>query len=454
MPDSQPQRPQSSGSPGNPLAQGRTSDDGAALLLGGARLADGRKVDVRLAGAADRGGRHRRQSRGRAAPCYRSRRLSAATRPRGTARPRLHGVLRGVGRAGRIREGRGPAARHGSGADPARPRRHGVALACAHGELHGLDALEAVLQAGRSLRGLTDLSVVAVPRVLTGTAGVGGPCPPARRRDDGRIRRRRLPRCDPDPGGYVEAVLQVAVRARLSGRSAHTRKRSRPAHPPRGGGRRVAPGVTIGPCGGLGRLRKVAARAAERLAAAGVSVVCLPQGGCADADAVGPSGADGGGSGAHPWATCATARRRLIRPRSSGPYPRRGAAPPRYNRCVPPGYGSPRAAALCATWRTRSAAVTRWRPRTFWPHGRAASRGRLRHGVRGGACGAGAARGPGGGGLSRRVAGRAGPAPCGSAVARLQPDCGAPGAGGCRTSAVREFCDSAARWPCPAGRPS
>ncbi|NEC04005.1 hydrolase, partial [Streptomyces sp. SID7909] len=39
--------------------------------------------------------------------------------------------------------------------------------------------------------------------------------------------------------------------------------------------------VTIGPCAGLARLpADVAARAAGQLAAAGVSVTCLPQGGC------------------------------------------------------------------------------------------------------------------------------------------------------------------------------
>ena len=47
----------------------------------------------------------------------------------------------------------------------------------------------------------------------------------------------------------------------------------------------LRPGVTIGPCGGLGRLpAEVASRAADQLAAAGVTVTCLPQGGCGGAE--------------------------------------------------------------------------------------------------------------------------------------------------------------------------
>jgi cytosine deaminase len=44
------------------------------------------------------------------------------------------------------------------------------------------------------------------------------------------------------------------------------------------------PGVCLGPCAGLSRLPgDVVARAADRLAAAAVTVVCLPQGGCCGA---------------------------------------------------------------------------------------------------------------------------------------------------------------------------
>jgi cytosine deaminase len=49
----------------------------------------------------------------------------------------------------------------------------------------------------------------------------------------------------------------------------------------------LRPGVTLGPCHGLGTLpREAAVRAAERLAAAGVSVVALPQGGCGGLETV------------------------------------------------------------------------------------------------------------------------------------------------------------------------
>jgi cytosine deaminase len=47
----------------------------------------------------------------------------------------------------------------------------------------------------------------------------------------------------------------------------------------------MRPGVTLGPCGGLGRLpADTVTRIADQLAAAGVTVVCLPQGGCGGVD--------------------------------------------------------------------------------------------------------------------------------------------------------------------------
>jgi cytosine/creatinine deaminase len=93
------------------------------------------------------------------------------------------------------------------------------------------------------------------------------------------------PDADPDPTGYTEAVLSVASEY---GRPVdlHT-DATDPARLARlaamAGGLR--PGVTLSPCGGLGRLpAEVAARTADRLAAGGVSVVCLPQGGCGAVD--------------------------------------------------------------------------------------------------------------------------------------------------------------------------
>lgn len=93
------------------------------------------------------------------------------------------------------------------------------------------------------------------------------------------------PDADPDPTGYVEAVLEIASEHGCPV-DLHT-DASDPARLARlaavAGGLR--PGVTLGPCGGLGRLpTEVASRAADQLAAAGVTVVCLPQGGCGSAD--------------------------------------------------------------------------------------------------------------------------------------------------------------------------
>ncbi|WP_406061191.1 amidohydrolase family protein [Streptomyces sp. NBC_01077] len=161
---------------------------------------------------------------------------------------------------------------------------HGATALRAHvriGGVQGLGPLEAVLQARRSLRGLVDLTTVAVPRLLTGVAGADGL---AMLRDAVKMGAGVVGGCpdlDPDPTGYVEAVLEVAAEHSVPV-DLHT-DGDDPARLARlaamAGGLR--PGVTIGPCAGLGRLPSdVARRAADGLAAAGVTVVCLPQGGC------------------------------------------------------------------------------------------------------------------------------------------------------------------------------
>ncbi|MEU2075600.1 amidohydrolase family protein [Streptomyces sp. NPDC013489] len=161
---------------------------------------------------------------------------------------------------------------------------HGATAQRAHvriGDVHGLGPLEAVLQARRSLRGLVDLTAVAVPRLLTGAAGADGL---ALLRDAVKMGAGVVGGCpdlDPDPAGYVEAVLEIAAEHGVPV-DLHT-DGDDPARLARlaamAGGLR--PGVTIGPCAGLGRLPSDAARrAADGLAAAGVTVVCLPQGGC------------------------------------------------------------------------------------------------------------------------------------------------------------------------------
>ncbi|MGW0575746.1 amidohydrolase family protein [Streptomyces sp. NPDC002920] len=295
MPDSQPQPPPwSSSSSGT---WGGTPDP-AALLLCGARLTDGRTVDVRL-------GHGRIEAVGTAG--------SLAPAP-SRAGDGGGGIGSGNGSGGaRVDLGGwlllpAPAEPHAHAdtaltADIDGPlsyapqdvqRRateaallqlgHGATAVRTHvrvGDVQGLGALAAVLQARRSLRGLAELTTVAMPRVLTGAAGADGL---AILRDALKMGASVVGGCpdlDPDPTGYVEAVLDVASEhgcpvdlhtdATDPGRLARLAAMA--------GGLR--PGVTLGPCGGLGRLpAEAAGRTADQLAAAGVTVVCLPQGGC------------------------------------------------------------------------------------------------------------------------------------------------------------------------------
>ncbi|MFF5975734.1 amidohydrolase family protein [Streptomyces sp. NPDC012769] len=257
-----------------------TAADATSLLLSNARLADGRTVDVRLVG-----GRIEAVGTAGSLTAVAARvDLSGYLLLPAPAEPHAHAdtaltadspgpvsytaeeVQRRATEAALLQLG------HGATALRAQVRI---------GDVHGLGPLEAVLQARRSLRGLADLTAVAVPRLLTGAAGADGL---AMLRDAVKMGAGVVggrPDLDPDPTGYVEAVLDVAaehgcpVDLHLDGDD--------PARLTRlaamAGGLR--PGVTIGPCAGLGRLpADQARRAADQLAAAGVTVVCLPQGGC------------------------------------------------------------------------------------------------------------------------------------------------------------------------------
>ncbi|WP_125262132.1 amidohydrolase family protein [Streptomyces alboflavus] len=315
MPDSQPQQPSSPDSPGpgespgsrdarapqsaagspppspapgpspapSPAAPPSTAPSPSALLLCGARLTDGRTVDVRLgegrieavgtAGSlAAHGGRvdlsgHLLLPAAAEPHAHSDTALSALTE--GPVPGDVQDVQRRATEAALLQLGHGATA-----------LRSHVRI----GDVQGLDSLHAVLQARRSLRGLVDLSVVAVPRLLTGMAGADGM---AMLRDAVRMGASVVGGCpdlDPDPTGYVEAVLGLAAEHGCAV-DLHT-DGGDPARLARlaaaAGGLR--PGVTIGPCGGLGRLPSdVAARTAEQLAAAGVTVVCLPQGDCGGA---------------------------------------------------------------------------------------------------------------------------------------------------------------------------
>ncbi|MFI6282310.1 amidohydrolase family protein [Streptomyces sp. NPDC050988] len=283
MPDSQPQQPHSSSSSsGSSGSSGRS--DGSDLLLCGARLTDGRTVDVRLGGG-------RIEAVG-----------TAGSLTAHSARVDLAGYLllpapaetHAHGDTALSADGDGPVSYEAHEVQRRTTEAallqlgHGATALRSHvrvGDVQGLGSMGAVLQARRALRGLAELTVVAMPRVLTGLAGADGL---AILRDAVKMGASVVGGCpdlDPDPTGYVEAVLEVASEhgcpvdlhtdgddpARLARLAAMA------------GGLR--PGVTLGPCGGLGRLpAEVASRAADQLAAAGVSVVCLPQGGCSGVD--------------------------------------------------------------------------------------------------------------------------------------------------------------------------
>ncbi|GGT27606.1 hydrolase [Streptomyces chromofuscus] len=295
MPDSRPQPPHSSSSP-----SGAGQGDGETLLLCGARLTDGRTVDVRLGGgrieavgtAGSLGGSHGAGGGGNGGGGGSS----------GGGRLDLGGYLllpapaeaHAHADTALSADGDGPVSYHPEDVQRRATEAtllqlgHGATALRAHvrvGDVPGLGALTAVLRARRSLRGLAELTTVAMPRLLTGVAGADGL---AMLRDAVKMGASVVGGCpdlDPDPTGYVEAVLEVASEhgcpvdlhtdaidpARLARLAAMA------------GGLR--PGVTIGPCGGLGDLpADVASRTADQLAAAGVTVVCLPQGGCSGAD--------------------------------------------------------------------------------------------------------------------------------------------------------------------------
>jgi cytosine deaminase len=259
-----------------------SSGDTAALLLCGARLTDGRTVDVRLSGG-------RIEAVGTAGSLAGARGAGTRVDLKGylllpaPADPHTHADTALSADAGPVSYDPRDVQRRATEAALLH-LGHGATAVRAHvrlGEVHGLGALTAVLRARRSLRGLIDLTTVAMPRVLTGVAGADGLAMLRDALKMGACAVGGCPDLDPDPTGYVEAVLEVAAE---HGRPVdlHT-DAADPARLARlaamAGGLR--PGVTVGPCGALARLPETAAgRTADRLAAAGVTVVCLPQGGC------------------------------------------------------------------------------------------------------------------------------------------------------------------------------
>ncbi len=258
MPDSQPQPPHSSSDPEPEASWGSGPSEAASLLLCGARLTDGRTVDVRLGGG-------RIEAVGTAGSL-----VAGGPRARG-ARVDLSGYLllpapaepHAHGDTALSADGEGPVS---SDAHDIQRRAteaallqlgHGTTALRAHvrvGDVQGLGALAAVLQARRSLRGLTELTTVAMPRVLTGVAGADGL---AMLRDAVKMGASVVGGCpdlDPDPTGYVQAVLEVASEhgcpVDLHTDATEPGRLSRLAAMAGG----LRPGVSLSPCGGLGRL--------------------------------------------------------------------------------------------------------------------------------------------------------------------------------------------------------
>ncbi|AEW95911.1 MULTISPECIES: amidohydrolase family protein [Streptomycetaceae] len=277
MTESLPQQPRQPASDGGGPA--------STLLLTGARLRDGRVVDVRLGGGrieavgtAGSLGPPEQRSAGRRVDLDGYLLLPAPAEPHahldtaltaghdGPPSDTCEELRRRVTEAALLQLG------------------HGATALRTHvrvGDVQELNALEAVLQARRSLRGLVDVTAVAMPRLLTGVAGADGL---AMLRDAVKMGAGVVGGCpdlDPDPTGYVEAVLGVAAESGcpvdLHTTGADPARLARLAAMSGG----LRPGVAIGPCDALaGYPAETVRRVAGQLAAAGVAVVCLPQGGC------------------------------------------------------------------------------------------------------------------------------------------------------------------------------
>ncbi|MGW3227704.1 hydrolase [Kitasatospora sp. NPDC001095] len=142
------------------------------------------------------------------------------------------------------------------------------------GDVHGLRRLEAVLTAQQALSGLAELQAVAMPRLLTGRAGADGRAQLREALKLGATAAGGCPELDPDPSGYVQLLLEAAREADCSvdlhASAADAAQLARMA----GALAPLRPRVTLGPCGALAR------GASTVLATSGVRVVCLPQNGC------------------------------------------------------------------------------------------------------------------------------------------------------------------------------
>lgn len=289
-------------SPGAPSA----FPGGPALLLSGARLPDGRSVDVRIAG-------DRIDAVGPAGTLSAPERLDltgylllpAPVEPHAHLDEAFSGTpVAGSSGGAPTAEGPGPGAGPAQGQGSAQgqgqgsrlevddlQRRiteaaltglgYGATVQRTHvriGGTSGLCAMTAALQAARSLHGLLELQVVPLPGPLAGIAGADGRALLREALAMGAHAVGGCPDLDADPDGHLDAVVALAESGGLPV-DLHT-----DAADPRRLARLTAAlgalgsSATIGPCAGLGLLPpEVALRCAEELAAAGIAVVTLPQ---------------------------------------------------------------------------------------------------------------------------------------------------------------------------------
>ena len=289
---------------------------GPALLLSGAKLPDGRNVDVRIVG-------DRIEAVGQAGT------LSAADRVdlngylllpapveahahldqafTGTPVPDIGADAgtdagRGPGRDAGPESGleagvgseleRGPGGRHDRLEDLQRRITeaaltglgYGATVQRTHvriGGAQGLVGMAAALQAARALHGLMELQVVPLPGLLTGPTGAEGRAMLREALGMGAHAVGGRPDFDTDPDGHLDVVVALAGESGLPldlhTDAADPRRLTRLAAV-LGARGPLASRAVVGPCSALGMLPpEVAARCMGQLAAAGVSVVVLPQ---------------------------------------------------------------------------------------------------------------------------------------------------------------------------------
>ncbi|WP_037605753.1 amidohydrolase family protein [Streptacidiphilus rugosus] len=261
-------------------AAGTGATGSTALLLSGARLADGRSVDVRISG-------ERIEAVGTVGSLSAPERLdlSGYLLLPAPAEPHTH-----LDEAFTAELGTGPAApAAAAGPEEVRRRVTEAALTClGYGatairsqilvDTHaGLGRLEGALQAARDLRGLVDLQIAVMPGRLTGNGGHEGRELLREALRSGAHALGGRPAQDPDPTGHLDALRALArefdraldLHADAKSAAALTEKDRSAVLCLEGGADRRLP---------------------DALLRAGVGVVVLPQSGRCAGGAAGPTG--------------------------------------------------------------------------------------------------------------------------------------------------------------------